>query len=150
MNYTAANNPKATAFEGIFDIDITLSNGEVIPFSANAADSMDYGRELHARVVSGEFGPIAPYVAPSPEPPAIPQSVTRRQARQALLLAGKLDLVQPAIDAIPNAPQRAMMQIEWDDSQDFERNRPSLIAIGGAIGLDAAGIDALFVQAAAL
>lgn len=84
------------------------------------------------------------------QPPAIPQSVTRRQARQALLLAGKLNLVQPAIDAIPDATQRAMMQIEWGDSQEFERNRPSLIAIGGAIGLDAAGIDALFVQAAAL
>ena len=91
----------------------------------------------------------------SPEPadipaPTIPQSVTRRQARQALLLSGNLSLVQPAIDAIPDATQRGLMQIEWDDSQEFERNRPSLIAIGGAIGLDAAGIDELFVQAAAL
>jgi hypothetical protein len=87
------------------------------------------------------------YVVP---PSTIPQSITRRQARQALLLAGRLDLVQPAIDAISDATQRALMQIEWMDSQEFERSRPSLIAIGGAIGLDAAGIDALFVQAAAL
>jgi len=87
---------------------------------------------------------------PEPMPPGPPMKVTRRQARQALLLAGLLNLVQPAIDAIPDATQRALMQIEWDDSQEFERNRPSLITIGGAIGLDAAGIDALFVQADAL
>jgi hypothetical protein len=96
--------------------------------------------------------PVPSPEPPAPEPPAPgpPMKVTRRQARQAILLSGKLDLVQPAIDAIPDATQRGMMQIEWDDSQEFERNRPSLIAIGGAIGLDAAGIDALFVQAAAL
>lgn len=85
------------------------------------------------------------------EPPVeVPQRVTRRQARQALLLNSKLSLVQPAIDAIEDATQRAMMQIEWDDSQEFERHRPSLIAIGAALGLDDAAIDALFVQAAAL
>lgn len=82
--------------------------------------------------------------------PVVPTRVTRRQARQALLLTDKLALVQPAIDAIPDAVQRGMAQIEWDDSQDFERNRPTLIAIATAIGLDAAGIDALFIQAASL
>jgi hypothetical protein len=94
--------------------------------------------------------PPQPLPPPEPLPPGPPMRVTRRQARQALLLDGKLHLVQPAIDAIPDATLRALMQIEWDDSQDFERYRPSLIAIGGAIGLDDADMDALFVQAAAL
>ena len=35
----------------------------------------------------------------------VPRSVTRRQARQALLLAGLLDNVQPAINAIPEDDQ---------------------------------------------
>jgi hypothetical protein len=82
--------------------------------------------------------------------PGIPQEVTRRQALQALLLAEKLDLVQPAIDAITDATQRALMQIEWDASQVFQRHRPAVIQIGGAIGLDAAGIDNLFVEASQL
>ena len=76
--------------------------------------------------------------------------VTRRQARQALVLNGKFDLVQPAIDAIPDATQRKLMQIEWDDSQVFERDRPSLIALGTAIGLTSAQIDNLFATAATL
>jgi hypothetical protein len=86
-----------------------------------------------------------------PEPVVVvPQEVTRRQALQALLLSNKLQLVQPAIDAIPDATQRGLMQIEWDDSQTFQRQRPALIALGTAIGLDSAAIDALFVTAATL
>jgi DnaJ-domain-containing protein 1 len=82
--------------------------------------------------------------------PVIPQKVTRRQARQALLLRGRLDQIQPAIDALVDPTQRALAQIEWDDSQDFERDRPLLIQIGTAIGLDAAGLDDLFVYASTL
>lgn len=84
------------------------------------------------------------------ESPRVPSRVTRRQARQALVLAGLFGRVQPAIDAIPDLQQRQLAQIEWDDSQDFERERPLLIELGRAIGLDDAGIDSLFIQAGAL
>ncbi|MES2633997.1 MAG: hypothetical protein V4669_13570 [Pseudomonadota bacterium] len=77
----------------------------------------------------------------------VPQTVTRRQAKQALLLAGLLSSVQAAIDAIPDATQRALVQIEWDDSLNFERNRPVLIALGTAMGLDSAAMDQLFITA---
>ena len=81
---------------------------------------------------------------------AVPRTVTRRQARQALLLRGKLALVQPAIDAIPNATQRGLMQIEWDDSLSFDRDRPSLVAIGTAIGYDSDALDDIFIFANSL
>lgn len=84
------------------------------------------------------------------ESPRVPSKVTRRQARQALALAGLFAAVQPAIDAIPDPQRRQLAQIEWDDSQDFERERPLLIELGHAIGLDDAGIDELFIQAGAL
>ena len=77
----------------------------------------------------------------------VPEKVTARQAVQALISVNKLHLVQPAIDAIADPVQRAMVQAEWDKSQDFERNRPTLIALATAIGLDAAGLDALFITA---
>ena len=81
---------------------------------------------------------------------SVPASVTRRQAKQALLLNGLLANVQPAIAAIPDAAQRAMIQIEWDDSQEFERDRPALIALGSALGLTSVQLDALFIGAAQL
>lgn len=54
------------------------------------------------------------------------------------------------IDAIPDGLQRGLMQDEWDDSQQFERQRPSLLALAGAIGLAPAQVDALFLQASKL
>ena len=80
----------------------------------------------------------------------VPQTVTRRQARQALLLAGLLDNVQPAIDSIADPVQRSMARIEWDDSQQFERKRPLLIALAAALGLGEEALDNLFIQAAQL
>lgn len=81
---------------------------------------------------------------------SVPQVVTRRQARQALLLAGRLQDVQPAIDAIADPLQRGLVQIEWDDSQEFQRTRPTLIALATAIGMTDADLDNLFTQAALL
>ncbi|MFD1709096.1 hypothetical protein FVQ98_14490 [Ottowia sp. GY511] len=80
----------------------------------------------------------------------VPHSVTRRQARQALLLAGLLDQVEPAIAAIADPTQRGLASIEWADSQAFERSRPLLIQLASALGLDSAALDNLFIQAAQL
>lgn len=90
------------------------------------------------------------FTEPEPLTEPVPAEVTRRQAKQALVLAGLLGNVQPAIDAIEDATQRALIQIEWDDSQVFQRDRPALIALATALGLDSAGIDALFTTAAGI
>jgi hypothetical protein len=107
-------------------------------------DYTDSEGVLHTRAEQEEAATEAARVA------SVPKSVTRRQAKQALLLAGLLGNVQPALDAIPDATQRGLMQLEWDESLEFERSRPSLIAIGGALGLDGAALDQLFITAAAL
>lgn len=89
------------------------------------------------------------FTAPPPPPPVIPQSVTMRQARLALHASGLLAGVQPAITALPE-PQRTQAQIEWDYSNGLERGNAFVATLGAALGLNAAGIDALFVQAAQL
>lgn len=91
---------------------------------------------------------LMPSAEPAPAP--VPQSVTRRQARQALLLAGLLDDVPAAITAIPDETQRRMAQIEWEDSLEFVRTRPLVIQIGAALGLDDAALDQMFITAASL
>jgi hypothetical protein len=115
-------------------------------------DSLDFIPGLIDASLGGSIGDLwdgETFTKPAPVV-VVPQVVTRRQAKQALLLADKLSLVQPAIDAILDPTQRALIQIEWDESLEFERTRPSLIAMGTAIGLDSAGIDALFITAATL
>lgn len=80
---------------------------------------------------------------------SIPSAVTMRQARLALLGAGKLTAVDAAIAALPE-PQRSAALIEWEYSGEVQRHNGFVAALGPALGLSAAQIDALFVVAATL
>ena len=75
--------------------------------------------------------------------------VTMRQAQHALFLAGHLENVQPAIDALPE-PDRSLANIEWQKSQEVERSRPFVLTLGQALGLTETDLDDLFVLAATL
>lgn len=82
-------------------------------------------------------------------PSAAALAVTMRQARLALLAAGKLSLVQPAIDALPE-PDKTAAQITWEYSTEVQRNNGFVTQLAPALGLDDAALDALFAAAAAL
>lgn len=136
----------AVIVDGVVDNIIEIESFDHLPDAdliaapaASIGDKWD-GEQFHSPDMPPE----------EPELPVVPSSVTRRQARQALLLAGLLDQVQIAIDAILDPVQRGMLQIEWDDGQTFDRDRSTVLTIGAALGLDDAGLDGLFIQAAAL
>lgn len=81
----------------------------------------------------------------------IPDAVTKRQARQQLLIAGLLPSVQPAIDSIPDPTERALAQIYWDDSQEYERNHPMLTTLAKTLlGMTDQQLDDLFKEASKL
>jgi hypothetical protein len=85
---------------------------------------------------------------PTPEP-VVPQIVTMRQARLALLGAGKLALVEAAIEALPEPPKTAA-KIEWEYSQEVHRNKPFVQMLAQGLGLTEAEIDQLFILASTL
>jgi len=89
---------------------------------------------------------ILPYVEP---PVPVPQVVTMRQARLALLSQGLLSGVDAAIDALEDPP-KSEVRIEWEYSQTVERSRPFVTLLGNALGLDETGLDDLFTLAATL
>ncbi len=82
--------------------------------------------------------------------PPVPQSVTMRQARLALLGAGLLDDVDAAIAAIPDPVQRKAAQIEWEYAAIVERNSALIQQLAPALGMTEAQMDELFVVAARL
>jgi hypothetical protein len=87
-------------------------------------------------------------VADPPPVPVVPQEVTRRRGLQALLISGVTEaMIEAAIEAALTGLQRELALIEFRTSQTFERTRPLVIAIGGAMGLD---LDELFILAASL
>ena len=86
---------------------------------------------------------------PGLEPESVPSEVTMRQARLALLAAGKLSGVDAAIASMPE-PDKTAASIEWEYSNALQRSSPFVSQLGAALGLDDAGIDALFIAAAKL
>jgi hypothetical protein len=79
----------------------------------------------------------------------VPIEVTMRQARLALHAAGKLVAVDAAINALPDPPKTAAL-IEWEYSNAVRRDSQFVALLGPALGLDAAGLDALFIAASKL
>ena len=75
----------------------------------------------------------------------VPQTVTMRQARLALLGAGLLSTVETAI-----AGAGAAAAIEWEYAGDVQRASGLVPAMATALGMSETQIDALFVQAATL
>ena len=90
-----------------------------------------------------EIEDAKPPVAP------VPEVVTMRQARLALLGAGLLAQVEAAIASMPE-PYKTAASIEWEYSNALQRSNPLVAQLGAALGLDDAEIDALFVEAAKL
>ena len=88
----------------------------------------------------------------APEPPIpVPATVSKRQAKQQLLTVGLLSQVQIAIDSIEDPTERQLVQIFWDDSQEYERNHPTLTALAtGFLGLTDEMLDDLFRAASLL
>lgn len=80
---------------------------------------------------------------------SIPQSISPRQARLALLQAGLLSQVDTAINSL-ESPAKETAQIEWEYATSIERSSEWINQLGGALGLDANGIDDLFKTASTL
>jgi hypothetical protein len=85
----------------------------------------------------------------APAPPSVPRSVTMRQARLALLGAGKLSAVMGILESLPE-PERTKAIIEWEYSSEVFRNRELVLALGPALGLTPSQVDELFITASTL
>lgn len=75
-----------------------------------------------------------------------PKEVTMRQARLALLGAGKLVAVNAAIAAMPGAPGEAA-RIEWEFSSTVKRQSVLIAQLAGGLGLTTSDLDDLFALA---
>lgn len=89
------------------------------------------------------------FAAPPEAPLSVPQSVSMRQARLAMLGAGILDDVETAIAAMEGNEGRAA-RIDWEYALDVRREWPLINALGSQLGLTGQQIDELFIAAAAV
>lgn len=80
---------------------------------------------------------------------AVPEVVTMRQARLALLGAGLLAQVNTAVANMPGAEGDAA-RIEWEYAQEVRRDSPLVTALSAAFGWTSAQLDDLFTEGAKL
>jgi hypothetical protein len=95
--------------------------------------------------INGQF---VPYVEPNNRAD-VPQSITPRQARLALLGAGLLEQIQAAFATLPE-PQRTAASIEWEYASSIERSSPLVSQMAAVAGLTDEQVDELFAAGAAL
>lgn len=126
------------------DLEIEHPDYGWIPFTASPEDVEQHGRDLYAAAKRGDFGAIAPYVEPEPQPTPIPASVTRRQGRLALLQAGKLEAVEQAVSEAGLAAQINYEADTWD------RDNALLVQLWTELGGTETELDELFILAAGL
>lgn len=80
-----------------------------------------------------------------PYAPPVPEAVTMRQARQALLSAGLLATVEAAFPQLPKSAQ-----IDWECASEVRRDNALIGQMAQTLGLNSEQIDGLFRQAQTL
>lgn len=76
--------------------------------------------------------------------------LTRRQFKLALLENDLLDRVESTIDTIPDSLLRKRLQIEYSESDEFQRQSESVIAMCNLLELKEEEVDSLWLQAMTL
>lgn len=104
-----AKNPKwANPEKTIIDLTVTHAEYGEIPFTASPEDTEQHGRDLFARAVAGEFGPVAEYDGPSAE------TIAKQKRKQEIIAR------LAAIDAASVRPLRAVAD---GTATDFDRQK---------------------------
>lgn len=67
-----------------------------------------------------------------------------------LIINGLYGNIQPMIDSIEDPTERLLTQVFWDASTEFDRNHPTLVELGTALGLTEAELDMMFINASKL
>ena len=109
-----------------------------IPYTASPDDSEEFCRNVYHEA---SLGNVSPYVADE-FILSIPQSVSRFQARAALMDAGVLADVELAVGEMG-----PLEQLAWAEATEWRRDSPTIAAVADALELTSEQVDQLFISA---
>lgn len=136
--------------DGRIDIEVNHPVYGWIPYTADASDSDETCRDLHAKAM--ESGNVAPHEPPSAEDArsAMP-SLTARQLRLGLIANGIMpSQVQSVLEAMPEGPSRESALVEWEYASSFERTHPLIASVSAGLSLTDEQVDAMWMKAVSL
>ena len=114
-----------------------------IPFGADPNDPEPHGRELFARAVAGEFGPIAEYVAPI-VPVIIPQEISKAQGIAVMIDSGIWPTVKGYFETAATQDEKDLFAAVTV----FNRASPLLVKVQTFLALTDSYVDQLFIDGA--
>lgn len=117
--YTDVQNPQYSAPDNsTIDCDVLFSHEtQFLRFTANPLDVMPYGVEIFNRCFAGDFGVIAPYVAPVVLPSDV--SLTADQFYTLLDTLGELDNFINAIETVTLVAKKLTCRNQFNNSTTF-------------------------------
>nr|WP_315467160.1 hypothetical protein [uncultured Undibacterium sp.] len=126
-----------------------IENGKVV--NTIEVDTFDVLPNLIDASLGGQIGDgwDGTVIVPAQLPIVVPVAVTMRQARLALLQAGKLSAVNAAIASMSGIQGEAA-RIEWEFSNEVKRAQPLVAALAPVLGMTSDQLDQLFITAAGL
>lgn len=89
-------------------------------------------------------------LTPEEKKARVPESISRRQAKQLLIQLGQIELIQNIINATEDPIEKQLLQSWWDDSQTFERHHPTVIGMNSLLGWTEEDLDIMFIEASKL
>jgi hypothetical protein len=120
-----------------------------LPFTWGADGAINFHPDMTPQQISAVQAVYSEHDPEAAPPVEVPKAVTMRQARLALLQAGMLQTVNQAVASMPGDAGEAA-RIEWEYSQEVQRDKQLVLALAPVLGLNEAQLDALFIAAAAL
>lgn len=152
MNLVTIKTAKQSRITGWLELTITADLGEGAqdyPYTYNPAENEGLNPEVTAWLMANPAFPIAdadPVPPPSTDPADYPLSM--RQLRLGLFMNGyAVDFLQSVISAIPDATERGMAQIWYEETSVVEWAHPMTQSLMAAAGISTADATAMWMQA---
>jgi hypothetical protein len=131
-----------TAVEALgWTITTTYQGAGTVISMGSGASVINYTQQVQQLTPPGQ--PVSTVVTAAGQP--VPNQVTMRQARLALLQANLLDQTNAAVQSAG-----AAAQITWEYASSIERNDPLLLQLQSVLGLTSDQMDQLFITASTL
>ena len=135
----------------IHQLEISENGFTITPEFEGVADTVNAHANNKMQLLAGLSQLNPEYVwAVTYETPAV-KPLTRRQFRLTLVANGfNLNDIDALIAQIPDATQRQLTQIEWQDANTFERHNPSLLLMASMLEISSEQLNQMWAQALAL
>ena len=153
MNYTTTISPASeygiTAARAAYNaaLPALIDDAPNPALLANDSAYLDFVLAAAVQSWCQQYAPVVVPEVPVAEVNGVPQSITKRQGRAQLKFDGLLTATEAYIFSLPSDDT---LRMSYEDSSEWQRTNPGVVAMMSMLGKSVAQTDAFFITAAGL